>query len=175
MVKRRQAREWAVMMLCECDLNPPDSLDEALAAFWTQLEEVERDSADPAEYGEKVAVFGNTAAKHLKSLSEMKEFAESRIRGVLSEKDALDAELEPFLRHWSLYRLGTVERNVLRLGAWELSRCSDIPAPIVINEAVDLAKFFSETQSGKFVNGVLDCYAKSIDGGKPSASGDENA
>ena len=61
-----------------------------------------------------------------------------------------------------MYRLGTVERNVLRLGAWELSRCPEIPAPIAINEAVDLAKFFSETQSGKFVNGVLDRFAKSV-------------
>ena len=78
------------------------------------------------------------------------------------ERDALDSRIEPRLKNWSLYRLGTVERNVLRLGAWELSRCPEIPAPIAINEAVDLAKFFSETQSGKFVNGVLDRFAKSV-------------
>lgn len=171
MVTRRQAREWTVMMLCECDLNPPDSLNDALAAFWTQLEEVERDDADSVEYGgERLTVFGRSGAKHVDSLNEMKEFAEKRVRGVLSDVDAIDAGLAPFLRHWSLYRLGTVERNVLRLGAWELSRCSDIPAPIVINEAVDLAKFFSETQSGKFVNGVLDGYAKAIAGRQPETA-----
>ena len=61
-----------------------------------------------------------------------------------------------------MYRLGTVERSVLRLGVWELTTCSDIPAPILVNEAIDLAKFFSETKSGRFVNGVLDKFAKDL-------------
>ena len=160
MVTRRQAREWAVMMLCECDLNPPESLEMALAAFWDQQADIERDRLDANEYGVKKA-FCVQSAKNVESLAEMKAFAETRIRGLLRDRDAIDAELEPFLEHWSLYRLGTVERSVLRLGAWELSRCPDIPVPIAINEAVDLAKFYSETQSGKFVNGVLDRYAKS--------------
>lgn len=161
MVTRRQAREWAVMMLCECDQNPPDSLDAAIAAFWDQMVEIERDRVAAEEYGVKV-VFSNHGAKHVASLEEMKAFAEERVRGVVRELEAIDAELEPFLQNWSLYRLGVVERNVLRLGAWEISRHAEIPAPIVINEAVDLAKFFSETQSGKFVNGVLDRFAKSL-------------
>jgi len=161
MVTRRQAREWAVMLLCECDQNPPARLEDAIMAFWTQLEELEKDAAAADEYGVKT-VFASRNAKHLASLAEMKSFAEERIRGVLEARDAIDAELAPFLQQWPLYRLGTVERNVLRLGAWELSRRPEIPAPIAINEAVDLAKFFSETQSGKFVNGVLDRFAKSV-------------
>jgi len=168
MVSRRQAREWAVMMLCECDQNPPESLEDALAAFWAQLGEIERDSVDSSEYGVRF-VFGRRDAKHVSSLGDMKAFAEERIRGVLRDVEAIDAELEPFLRRWSLYRLGVVERNVLRLGAWEISRCDGIPPPIAINEAVDLAKFFSETQSGKFVNGVLDCYAKSFGKREPAS------
>ena len=163
MVTRRQAREWAVMMICECDQNPPESLDAAIAAFWAQLEDVERDSVASNEYGVKEA-FGSRNAQHAMSLYEMRMFAEERIRGVWSELNALDAELEPFLQHWSLYRLGVVERNVLRLGAWEMLHHPEIPAPIVINEAVDLAKYFSETQSGKFVNGVLDRFAKKVKG-----------
>ncbi len=161
MVTRRQAREWAVMLLCECDQNPPERLEDAIAAFWVQLAEIEKDRAEANEYGVK-NVFGSHNAKHLASLEEMKGFAEERVRGVLKAREALDAELDPFLQQWPMYRLGTVERNVLRLGAWELSRCPEIPAPIAINEAVDLAKFFSETQSGKFVNGVLDRFAKSL-------------
>ena len=161
MVTRRQAREWAVMLLCECDQNPPERLEDAIAAFWVQLAEIEKDRAEANEYGVK-NVFGSHNAKHLASLEEMKIFTEERVRGVLKAREALDAELEPFLQQWPMYRLGTVERNVLRLGAWELSRCPEIPAPIAINEAVDLAKFFSETQSGKFVNGVLDRFAKSV-------------
>ena len=161
MVTRRQAREWAVMLLCQCDQNPPERLEDAIAAFWVQLAEIEKDRAEANEYGVK-NVFGSHSAKHVASLEEMKGFAEERVRGVLKARETLDAELDPFLQQWPMYRLGTVERNVLRLGAWELSRCPEIPAPIVINEAVDLAKFFSETQSGKFVNGVLDRFAKSV-------------
>jgi len=161
MVTRRQAREWAVMLLCECDQNPPERLEDAIAAFWVQLAELEKDRAEANEYGVK-NVFGSHNAKHIASLEEMKGFAEERVRGVLKEREVLDAELDPFLQQWPMYRLGTVERNVLRLGAWELSRCPEIPAPIAINEAVDLAKFFSETQSGKFVNGVLDRFAKLV-------------
>ena len=161
MVTRRQAREWAVMLLCQCDQNPPERLEDAIAAFWVQLAEIEKDRAEANEYGVK-NVFGSHNAKHIASLEEMKGFAEERVRGVLKAREALDAELDPFLQQWPMYRLGTVERNVLRLGAWELSRCPEIPAPIAINEAVDLAKFFSETQSGKFVNGVLDRFAKSV-------------
>ena len=161
MVTRRQAREWAVMMLCECDQNPPDDLDAALASFWAMLEEIERDRLAAEEYGVK-AVLSKRGSKHVASLVVMKAFAEERVRGVMNGLQAIDGALEPFLEHWAMYRLGTVERSVLRLGAWELMNCPDIPVPIAINEAVDLAKFFSETQSGKFVNGVLDRFAKSL-------------
>lgn len=161
MVTRRQAREWAVMMLCECDLNPPSSIDGALSAFWEMQIDVERNSIEDGEYGVREA-FTVKGKKHAASLVSMKEFAEQRIKGVLAHQDELDAALEPFLDHWQMYRLGTVDRNVLRLGAWELTYDSELPAPIAINEAVDLAKFFSDSQSGRFVNGVLDKYSKSL-------------
>ena len=161
MVTRRQAREWAVMMLCECDLNPPCSIDGALTAFWEMQIDVERNSIEDGEYGVKEA-FTVKGKKHAASLVSMKEFAEQRIRGVLARQDELDAALTPFLDNWEMYRLGTVDRNVLRLGAWELTYDSELPAPIAINEAVDIAKFFSDSQSGRFVNGVLDKYSKSL-------------
>ena len=66
------------------------------------------------------------------------------------------------LENWSLYRLGSVERAALRLGAWELLNCRDIAAPVVMNEAVDLVKYFSESRSGRFVNGILDRFAKNL-------------
>ena len=120
MVTRRQAREWAVMMLCECDLNPPCSIDGALSAFWEMQHDVERNSIEDGEYGIREA-FTVKGKKHAASLVSMIEFAEQRIKGVLARKDELDAALEPFLDHWQMYRLGTVDRNVLRLGAWELA------------------------------------------------------
>ena len=167
MVTRRQAREWAVMMLCECDLNPPDSVEAALTSFWEMQHDVEVDNVKDGEYGVREAFTGK-GRKHAASLVDMKLFAEQRIKGVLAKLDEIDASLDPFLDHWSLYRLGTVERNVLRLGAWEIAYSSDIPTPIAINEAVDIAKFFSDSQSGRFVNGVLDKYAKSLSAKKPA-------
>ena len=172
MVTRRQAREWAVMMLCECDLNPPDSIEVALSDFWEMQQDVERKSIKEGEYGIKEAFSvalpqddpknAKVLEKHMASLDSMKEFAEIRIKGVLARINEIDASLEPCLDNWLMYRLGTVERNVLRLGAWELAYARDIPVPIAINEAVDLAKFFSDSQSGKFVNGVLDRYSKIV-------------
>ena len=160
MATRRQAREWAVMLLCECDLNPPERLDDAIAAFWEQQAEVEKEALAAKEFGVK-KTFCAKGAKNLASLVEMKEFAEARVRGVLANLAGLDKSLEPFLDHWSIYRLGTVERNVLRLGAWEILHCPDIPNPIAINEAVDLTKFYSDKQGGRFVNGVLDRLSRS--------------
>ena len=161
MVTRRQAREWAVMMLCECDHNPPDSIESALSAFWVMQGELEVERVKEGEHGFREAFTGK-GKKHAASLIDMKEFAEQRIRGVLAHMSELDAALEPYLEHWDMYRLGTIERSVLRLGAWEIANATDIPVPIVINEAVDLAKFFSDTLSGKIVNGILDRYAKSL-------------
>ncbi len=159
MVTRRQSREWALQMLVQFDLNPPDAVDAAVADFWEQQVQLEKDSLT-AESREARVIFTSNDPRELASLAIAREFAEVRVRGAWAERDALDAALEPCLENWSLYRLGTVERAVLRLGAWELRNCPDIPTPIVVNEAVDLAKWFSESKSGRFVNGVLDKFAK---------------
>ena len=160
MVTRRQGREWALQMLVQFDLNPPTALDEAIGAFWEYLTQLEIDAAVDRPKMKLVLTTPDPAQQA--ALLEVREFAEVRVRGVWAERDALDARIEGFLRNWALYRLGTVERAALRMCAWELLHCPDIPAPILVNEAIDLAKFFSETRSGKFVNGVLDKLAKSI-------------
>lgn len=67
--------------------------------------------------------------------------------------------IEPLLENWDLYRLGTVERTVLRMGIWEIAY-SEVPAPVAINEAIDLTNWFSSPKSRTLVNGVLDKYAK---------------
>ena len=162
MATRRQAREWALQLLVQLDLNPEPNLEAVLEPFWNQLRELERERHEEDDRVELVLNFESQETQTVKAFAEAREFAEERIRGVVRERDALDARIEPRLKNWSFYRLGTVERNVLRLGVWELENCPEIPQPIVINEYVDLAKFFSETKSGRFVNGVLDRYAKSL-------------
>lgn len=80
---------------------------------------------------------------------------------ILDMRDSLDAELIPFLKKWKLERLGTCTKLILWMGMWEL-KDTDVPATIVINEAVELAKTFSEKDAHKFVNGILDQYAKKV-------------
>ncbi len=161
MATRRQAREWALQILVQFDLNPPLDVDAGIEMFWEQQRQLEIDDLDDDTL-RVVPLFTSQEPREQASLAEMKAFAEDRVRGTWAARDELDAKLEPYLKNWSMYRLGTVERSVLRLGAWELSERRDIPAPILVNEAIDLAKFFSETKSGKFVNGVLDKFAKDV-------------
>ncbi len=144
---RRQAREWAIQILSAADLNPIDSTDDLLASFWAQLKTL--DDEDGGEV--KGWAHGKTKA-----------FAQECVVGVRTHLDEIDAILAPLLKDWDLDRLGTVERAVLRLGVWEL-KYSDVPHAVVINEALDLANWFSTPKSRAFINGVLDAYAKSLE------------
>lgn len=162
MATRRQAREWALQLLVQLDLNPEPCLDPVIDAFWQQLRELESERAAEDDRVKLVLNFESQDTERATAFAEARDFAEERVRGVRGAMTKLDKTLESRLRNWSLYRLGTVERNVLRLGFWELQNCTEIPAPIIINEYVDLAKFFSETKSGRFVNGILDSYAKDL-------------
>ena len=159
MVTRRQGREWALQMLAQFDLNPPESVNSAISDFWDQQVALESEAL-AAEVREARVVFTSSNPRDLASLAEVREFTEVRVRGVWADREAIDSELEQYMDKWPFYRLGTIERAVLRLGAWEIRNCTNIPVPILINEAVDLAKWFSESKSGRFVNGVLDRLGK---------------
>jgi N utilization substance protein B len=74
-------------------------------------------------------------------------------------RNELDEELRPLLAHWRLERLSTCTRLIMRLGLWELKYTQTDPS-VIINEAVELAKCFAETDAYRFVNGVLDEWAK---------------
>lgn len=86
---------------------------------------------------------------------ELTAFAESLIRGVRRNRAELDALLARTADHWSLERMAATDRNVLRLGAYEILY-SDTPDRVAINEAVELAKRFGTAHSAPFVNGILD-------------------
>ena len=72
----------------------------------------------------------------------------------------IDEKLAFYTQNWPLHRMGVVDRNVLRLAIYEMFFGGGVPAVVCINEAVDLAKFFSSAESGRFVNGILDRAAK---------------
>ncbi len=87
--------------------------------------------------------------------AELKEFARSLVAGVRRNRSELDQVLAQTADHWSLGRMAATDRNVLRLGAYEILY-SETPDRVAINEAVELAKRFGTKQSAQFVNGILD-------------------
>jgi transcription antitermination protein NusB len=127
MGKRREAREAALQFLFSHDLNTRLGEEEA-EAFW-QLRR-----ASPS----------------------VRAFAEELIQGVRTHAVEIDARLAAALENFTLDRLSTVDRNLLRMAAFELLHLREIPAAVTINEAIEIARRFGENESARFVNGVLD-------------------
>ncbi len=87
--------------------------------------------------------------------SDSAEFARQLVAGVLGRQGEIDALIARYAREWSLTRMAVVDRNILRLGVFQILHRPDIPASVAINEAVELAKRYGEAESGRFVNGIL--------------------
>lgn len=134
MSTRREAREWTVQLLFQLDLNP-DDLDTAFTRFWAER----------------------------KADARAREFTEALVRRVRDNLDRIDGMLKKYAEHWEINRMGVIDRNVIRMAICEMLFCNDIPPVVSINEAVDIAKYFSSTESGKFVNGILDRVSKDLD------------
>ncbi|MCG4281545.1 transcription antitermination factor NusB [Lacticaseibacillus saniviri] len=84
------------------------------------------------------------------------EYLEMLVEGVTSHQEALDAAISEHLKkNWQLSRLNKPDLIVLRLGLFEIQNEADLPDRVAINEAIDLAKKYSDDQAGKFVNGIL--------------------
>jgi len=127
MSNRRSARERAVQFLFQNDFNP-GNIKQALQEFWK--------------------------SKHSDLKSQ--QFAEDLIRGVLANLQQIDALVQSYAEHWEIKRMNVVDRNIIRLALYEMLFRPDIPPVVSINEAVDIAKYYSSMESGKFVNGILD-------------------
>ena len=126
MPRRSRAREVAFQALYQDDLNPSDNL-----------------VADDA-----------LLKRRLRS-PELVEFATALVAGVRRHRDQLDEAIERTAANWSLDRMPPTDRNVLRLGAYEILHCGT-PDRVAIDEAIELAKRFGTAQSASFVNGILD-------------------
>ena len=125
--KRTRARELALTALYLVDLRGPDVLPEVPALL-------ERESTDP----------------------DVLAFARTLFDGVIAHRDELDARIARVAENWQIHRMAVIDRNLLRLGTFELEHLLDVPPKVVINEAIDLAKRYSTADSGAFVNGILD-------------------
>jgi N utilization substance protein B len=102
------------------------------------------------------AVFWRSA----RAQASTREFANQLFEGAVAETARLDALIEKHAEHWRVGRMASIDRAILRLAAYEMTRMST-PAKVILNEAVELAKKFSSEEAASFVNGVLDAIARS--------------
>lgn len=144
-MKRRLAREIALQSLYQIDMNEvsPET------AIETVLEEARSENeADLEIEGGKVA-----GSPYLTDLVE----------GTIRNKERIDETLSVYLTGWKVDRLSKVDRQILRLAAYEMLFGTEVPPKVVVNEAIELAKRFGSDESGKFVNGVLGKMIKELD------------
>lgn len=127
MSRRSRAREIVIQVLYQSDLNPdqPDN------------------------------VRGRFLNARLNQNQKLIEFARQLLEGVRQHQTEIDERLKSIARNWSLSRMPVVDRNILRLGAYEIL-FTETPGRVAINEAIELAKRYGTENSGQFVNGVLD-------------------
>ena len=108
--------------------------------------------------GTPTAILPAIIEHNLKEFSpdlDEKEFTEQIIEGVIDHLKEIDELISKFAPSWPIGQITLVDRNILRIGVYELKFSKDIPPKVAINEAIDLAKSFGGAASGKFVNGVL--------------------
>lgn len=105
---------------------------------------------------------------------EGRPYADAIVRGVAENLAEVDKRISAASQNWRLERMGRVDRNLLRMGTWELMAQKDVPRAVVIDEAVELAKAYGTEDSSSFVNGVLDRIATDLgrndDDGKAAGS-----
>lgn len=95
-----------------------------------------------------------------RGIDEHRAFVKDLVLGTLEHAGDADSAISPLLEGWTIDRLPTVDRLLLRMGYFEMRYRPETPRPVVINEAVELAKKFSTEDSGRFVNGVLSSASK---------------
>lgn len=133
---RRTGRERALQALYQLEMAPA-AVAEALESAWASAEEPKRDP-------------------------DAVKFARELVEGVQSHREEIDELIERHSHNWRLDRMSRIDRNVLRLGIFELKYRPDIPRKVSINEAVELGKNFGTEESSAFVNGLLDRVAVAL-------------
>jgi N utilization substance protein B len=94
--------------------------------------------------------------RRLRGDRKLVEFADALVAGVQANQQRIDALISEAAENWRLDRMAAIDRNILRLGAYEMLFCPDVPTKVAINESLELAKRYSTAQSSRFVNGILD-------------------
>ncbi len=137
---RRLARETALQMLY----------------FW----EIGRTSPD-------TAIDGVLETHQPEASDEVTALARDLVQGTVAGVADLDRLIEAHSQHWRLERIAVVDRLILRMAVWELQHPERTPRPVVLNEAIELARRFSSEDAVKFVNGVLDAVCRTLEADRP--------
>lgn len=127
---RRQARELALQALFYLDMNVGEDPERSIESFCREHEE----ALSP----------------------QVKPFFLDLVQGALASKGEIDALMEKYSKNWKISRMPAVDRNIMRVAAFELLKREDIPPSVTINEAVEIGKKFGTRDSGPFINGILD-------------------
>lgn len=127
---RREARELALQALFFFDMDKSDP-DKSLSLFCDNNEEMLTQGVKP--------------------------FFFDLIKGVTENKNQIDALLNRYSKNWKISRMSVVDRNIMRIAAFEIIKRPDIPFSVTINEAVEIGKKYGTDESGSFINGILDC------------------
>jgi N utilization substance protein B len=133
--QRRECRMCSVQFLYQWELNKPEQLNDALRVF------IESQEQDRDYYA----------------------FAEELIHGVIENIEQVDQEIKSHAANWTFERIAKVDLSVLRLAIYELLHRRDIPPIVSINEAIELGKIYSNPDSKRFINGILDQMKNKID------------
>ena len=141
MKKRTRARELTLQFLYQLDLRG----DELYAESGAWLRTEERDV-------------------------ETLRFATRLVEGVWENWDEIERTVQAVAQNWNIARMAVIDRNVLRLGTFELLHCPDIPPKVAVNEAIELGKRYSTANSGAFINGILDKIMNRKPAAKPEAA-----
>lgn len=128
MRKRTLARELVLKILYQAEITRRE-IHLAAENFWGEQEEI-----DP----------------------QVRQFAERISAGIEANQKNIDEKITKYATNWQLKRMAIIDRNILRMGVFELLFADDIPPKATINEAVELAKKYGDLESSKFVNGILD-------------------
>jgi len=133
-MRRRRAREYALQILFQIDFKSREVSSNDFEDFWLDKNET----------------------------GDVKKFAEEIVKGTIESLDEIDSRIEKVAENWVLRRMAAVDRNILRFAAYEILYRKDIPSAVTINEAIEIAKKFSSSESAPFINGILDRLAKEV-------------
>ncbi|AIE60679.1 transcription antitermination factor NusB [Bacillus methanolicus] len=96
------------------------------------------------------------AIEHVLENGQGDEYLTRLVNGTVQNRDKIDETIKKHLEKWTLERLANVDRNLLRMAVFELIYCRDeVPANVVLDEAIEIAKIYGDEQSSRFINGVL--------------------